>query len=200
MTGTVLAGQAKIGEQVEIPALKVDKKIKSMQMFRKPVQQIRQGDRAAMCLPQLDASKIERGIAAKPRSVTISDLAIVIVRRVPYYPTDVKSKAKFHISLGHQTAIGQVTFFSCETPEGDATVTFNKNSLKAVDQTLTFDLSREYRAEDILPKQKRIAKKADQEESKEESKSASTTLEGNDEAPRTYYAIIKFEKETLAQE
>ena len=38
-----------------------------------------------MCLPQLDASKIERGIAAKPRSVLVSDLAIVIVRRVPYY-------------------------------------------------------------------------------------------------------------------
>ena len=148
-----------------------------------------------MCLPQLDASKIERGIAAKPRSVMISDLAIVIVRRVPYYPTDVKSKTKFHISLGHQTAIGQVTFFSCETPAGDATVQFNKNSLKAVDKTLTFDLNREYRAEDILPKQRRIAKKAEQEESKEEAKE-----ESKNEAPRTYYAIIKFEKETLAQE
>ena len=81
--------------------MKVDKKIKSMQMFHKPVQQIKQGDRAGMCLPQLDASKIERGIAAKPRSVQISDLAIVVVRRVPYYPNDVKSKAKFHISIGH---------------------------------------------------------------------------------------------------
>ena len=85
ITGTVLAGQAKIGDTVEIPALKVDKKIKTLQMFKKPVQSVKQGDRAAMCLPQLDASKIERGIAAKPRSVLVSDLAIVIVRRVPYY-------------------------------------------------------------------------------------------------------------------
>ena len=59
-----------------------------------------------MCLPQLDASKIERGIAAKPRSVLVSDLAIVIVRRVPYYQSDIKSKSKWHISLGNQTAIG----------------------------------------------------------------------------------------------
>ena len=155
-----------------------------------------------MCLPQLDATKIERGIAAKPRSVSISDLAIVIVRRVPYYPTEVKSKAKFHISLGHQTAIGQVTFFSCETPEGDATVKFNKNSLKSIDQRLTFDLNKEYRAEDVLPKQKRVAKKAAQEETKEESKEESKggSKEEGEEAPRTYYAIIKFEKETLAQE
>ena len=62
-------------------------------MFRKPVKHIKQGDRAAMCLPQLDATKIERGIAAKPRSIMTSDLAIVIVRRVPYYPSDVKSKS-----------------------------------------------------------------------------------------------------------
>lgn len=54
-----------------------------------------------ICLPQLDASKIERGIAAKPRSVKTFDLAIVIVRRVPYFQQDVKSKAKYHISIGH---------------------------------------------------------------------------------------------------
>ena len=37
VTGTVLAGQAQIGDTIELPALKQDKKIKSMQMFRKPV-------------------------------------------------------------------------------------------------------------------------------------------------------------------
>ena len=85
----------------------------------------------------------------------VSDLAIVIVRRVPYYQQDIKSKSKWHISLGHQTAIGQVTFFSCETVEGEAALTFNKNSLKAVDKTLQFDFKREYKVEDILPRRKR---------------------------------------------
>ena len=63
-------------------------------------------------------------------------------------------------------------------------------------------MNREYRAEDILPKQKRVAKKAAQEETKEETKEESKgePKEEGDEAPRTYYAIIKFEKETLAQE
>ena len=148
--------------------MKVDKKIKSMQMFRKPVQSIKQGDRAAMCLPQLDANKIERGLAAKPRSVQYSDLAIVILKRVPYYPSEIKSKSKFHISLGHETTIGQLTLFSCET-EGDALQQFNKNSLKSINQKLVFDVKKEYRAEDILPKQRRL-KKAEVEESKEESK------------------------------
>lgn len=38
MTGTVLGGQVKVGETIELPSLKVEKKVKSMQMFRKPVQ------------------------------------------------------------------------------------------------------------------------------------------------------------------
>ena len=112
------------------------------------------------------------------------------MKRVPYYQSDIKSKSKFHISLGHQTAIGQVTFFSCET-EGDALQKFNKNSLKSINQKLAFDVNREYRSEDILPKQRRL-KKAEVEESKEESKDTQA------EVPRTYYAIIKFQKETLA--
>jgi selenocysteine-specific elongation factor len=37
MTGTVLSGQVKVGDSIELPNLKVEKKVKSMQMFRKPV-------------------------------------------------------------------------------------------------------------------------------------------------------------------
>lgn len=51
VTGTVLAGSAAIGDTIELPALKLDKKIKSMQMFRKPVNSVKQGDRVGICLP-----------------------------------------------------------------------------------------------------------------------------------------------------
>jgi selenocysteine-specific elongation factor len=37
LTGTVLSGTVKVGQTIELPAQKVEKKIKSMQMFRKPV-------------------------------------------------------------------------------------------------------------------------------------------------------------------
>ncbi|CAI5687943.1 unnamed protein product [Oreochromis niloticus] len=45
MTGTILQGSLAINDTVEIPALKVTKKIKSVQMFRKPVSGAMQGDR-----------------------------------------------------------------------------------------------------------------------------------------------------------
>ena len=45
MTGTVLQGSLKVGDSVEISALKESRKVKSMQMFKKPVQSAKQGDR-----------------------------------------------------------------------------------------------------------------------------------------------------------
>lgn len=41
MTGTVLSGAVKVGDNIELPSLKVEKKVKSMQMFRKPVQAVK---------------------------------------------------------------------------------------------------------------------------------------------------------------
>lgn len=62
LTGTVLSGTLKINDAIEIASLRIEKKIKSMQMFRKPVQFAVQGDRVGMCVAALDASKIERGL------------------------------------------------------------------------------------------------------------------------------------------
>lgn len=42
MTGTVLQGSVSMGDAIELPALKIIKKVKSMQMFHEPVQTIRQ--------------------------------------------------------------------------------------------------------------------------------------------------------------
>jgi selenocysteine-specific elongation factor len=37
VTGTCLAGQVKVGDTIEFPLLGQEKKIRSMQMFKKPV-------------------------------------------------------------------------------------------------------------------------------------------------------------------
>jgi hypothetical protein len=134
----------------------------------------------------LDADLIERGIAATPRSIKSSDFAIVLVKRIPYFSAgEIKSKGKFHISMGHQTGIGSVTFFSYEST-GDQTGGFNKNNLIARNSIITFDTKKQYKSEEILPKP---SKKP--EESKE-----TEVIEQNKE----YYAIVKLEKEVLAQE
>lgn len=151
LTGTVLSGKIKVGDMLELPLLKIDKKVKSIQMFRKPVQSIKQGDRAGICVAQLDADLIERGIASAPRTVKTSDVAIVILKRVPYFVGEVKTKSKYHISIGHSTAVGEITLFSC--PEIPGIENFNKNSLKSVDSVIKFDFKRDYFSEESMFRQ-----------------------------------------------
>nr|KAJ3418865.1 hypothetical protein HK105_007740 [Polyrhizophydium stewartii] len=45
-TGTVIGGSVRVGDMVEIPVLGVSKKVKSIQVFRRPVKHAQQGDRA----------------------------------------------------------------------------------------------------------------------------------------------------------
>ena len=51
-------------QTVEIPALKVTKKVKSLQMFRRPVERAVQGDRLGVCVTQFDPRTLERGLVA----------------------------------------------------------------------------------------------------------------------------------------
>ena len=51
-------------QTVEIPALKVTKKVKSLQMFRRPVERAIQGDRLGVCVTQFDPRTLERGLVA----------------------------------------------------------------------------------------------------------------------------------------
>jgi selenocysteine-specific elongation factor len=49
-------------QSIEIASLKEVRKVKSLQMFKKPVQSASQGDRIGMCVTQFDAKALERGI------------------------------------------------------------------------------------------------------------------------------------------
>lgn len=51
---------------IEIPTLKICKKIKSMQMFHQPVQNATQGDRVGICVTQFDSSLVERCLVSSP--------------------------------------------------------------------------------------------------------------------------------------
>jgi len=118
LTGTVLQGQLAVGQSVELPAFKLEKKVKSMQMFKKPVQVARRGDRLGVCVTQLDATLVERGVLAAPGSVPTIDGALVRVERIRFYKQRIPSKAKVHVTVGHATVMAVVHFFGRELPAG----------------------------------------------------------------------------------
>lgn len=111
LTGTVLSGSAAVNETIEFPVLSLERKVKSIQMFKRQVQTIRQGDRAGICVSNLDAKLLERGIAASPGAVPLWKGAIAVTRKVKYYPSVLQPSSKFHISVGHSTVMATVTFW-----------------------------------------------------------------------------------------
>lgn len=111
LTGTVLSGNIAVNQMLEFPTLGFERKVKSMQMFHRKVQRIRQGDRAGICISNFDPNLLERGFAGSPGAVQLLKGAIALVRKVPYFPGPLKCGAKFHISVGHATIMAVVTFW-----------------------------------------------------------------------------------------
>ena len=111
LTGTVLSGAMKVGMEIDFPELKQQRKIKSMQMFKKPVNAVSQGDRVGVCVTQLDAKSLERGIACTHGHVTLIHSALVSVRQIRYFKAACKTGSKFHFTVGHTTVMVTATFF-----------------------------------------------------------------------------------------
>merc|ERR550532_3486951 len=117
MTGTVLSGSVQVNANVEIASLKEVRKVKSIQIFRKPAQQASQGDRAGICVTQFDASLLERGLVSSP-GLLPSALAIIIgMDKIRFYKGDLVSGTKYHCSIGHSTVLCNLTLFFHEDIE-----------------------------------------------------------------------------------
>ena len=115
LTGTIIQGAVSLNDMVEISALKEVRKVKSIQMFKKPVNKAKQGDRIGLCVTQFEASQLERGLVATPGYLPTVFGAIVTIRRISYFKGEILSKCKFHISIGHETVLAKLTLFGCPT-------------------------------------------------------------------------------------
>ena len=135
MTGTVLQGALAINESIEIPSLSTVKKIKSMQMFRKPVDRATQGDRLGVCVTQFDPKLLERGLVCSPGLVKVAFALLIKAEKISYYKLEIESKAKFHVSVGNETVMAKASFFG---------------TTKDNDSSKAFDYSLEYKHQDKL--------------------------------------------------
>jgi len=108
-------------------------------MFRKPVEHAVQGDRIGICLTQFDPKQLERGIACKPGYVSTITAAIISVEKIKYFKGNVNTKAKFHISIGHETVMAKLSFFGLVLQDSSGAASNN-----------AFDFEREYKFQDEL--------------------------------------------------
>ena len=101
----------KINDDIEIPSIGSCKKVKSIQMFKKPVESAVQGDRVGICVTQFDPTTLERGIACQIHYVPTCHAAILKFNRVKYFKNSISSKANFHINVGYENVIAKICLF-----------------------------------------------------------------------------------------
>lgn len=131
LTGTVLSGSIAVNQMIELPLLQLQRKVKSMQMFHKSIKYVKQGDRVGMCVTNLDSKLIERGIACTPQSVPLIQSALCLVKKIRYFKFPCKTGSKFHISVGHNTLLANVTFF------GGDSIPFKSRNNKNLQESTT---------------------------------------------------------------
>lgn len=85
-----LQGSVSVNETIELPALKLQRPVKSMQMFKKPVNKAVQGDRLGICVTQLDPGLIERGLVCAPGTVPTFTGAVAVVEKIRFYAGKVR--------------------------------------------------------------------------------------------------------------
>lgn len=112
MTGTVIQGSVSISDTIEIPVAKITRKVKSIQMFKKPINKAMQGDRVGICVTQFDPKVLERGAACTPGYMDTVDIAVATVNKIPYFKGKCSTNSKFHISIMHDTINAKCTFFA----------------------------------------------------------------------------------------
>ena len=121
LTGTVLQGTLRVGQNLQVPRLGLSRKVKTMQVFREPVQSASVGERVAVCTTQLDPKLIERdylcedggGDGGQP-VVRTFDACVCSCSRVSFFRGEVPSGAKIHVTLGYATTLAEATFFCCD--------------------------------------------------------------------------------------
>ena len=89
----------------------MEKKVKSIQVFRKPVEKANQGDRCGICLTNLDSKLIERGIASSPNYVKNAFALVINLKIIKYFKATIQSGSKFHITIGYETILGKIELF-----------------------------------------------------------------------------------------
>jgi len=157
-TGTVTKGSFKIGQTVEIPEFGLERAIKSIQSFKKQLKEVRQGDRAAFMVAPLKSEEVERCLLTTPGYLKKIGGVIATVEVCKYFKGSIRSKGKFHISIGHLNIMADVFLFLSKENDEDTSKmmakisNFRLNELN--EKNYVFDLSREYELVNEIDKER----------------------------------------------
>ncbi|XP_073889279.1 selenocysteine-specific elongation factor isoform X8 [Macaca fascicularis] len=149
-----------------------------MQMFHMPITSAMQGDRLGICVTQFDPKLLERGLVCAPESLHTVHAALISVEKIPYFRGPLQTKAKFHITVGHETVMGRLMFFSPAPDNFD-----QEPILDSFDFSQEYLFQEQYLSKDLAPAVTN---------NDEADKKAGQATEGH--CPRQQWALVEFEK------
>ena len=102
VTGTVLSGEIKVGEEIEIMPSGKRAKIRSVQSHNQPLDSVARGQRAALNLVGISKEQIERGmIIAPPGAFVKTNLLTVYIESLPSAPPiEYNDQLRLHLGTG----------------------------------------------------------------------------------------------------
>ncbi|MFW9793717.1 MAG: selenocysteine-specific translation elongation factor [Candidatus Thorarchaeota archaeon] len=109
VTGTILQGDIKVGDSVEVIPLGKKSRVRSIQTFGDPREKAFAGDRVGINIPDIDDSKITRGdYLCTSGSMSSSSGFISQIQTNPLYRGRITNRMVVNISVGMPSSTGQI--------------------------------------------------------------------------------------------
>ena len=110
LTGTLLSGQLKLNQALEIIPIKSSGRVKSIQIFHQDVENVKAGDRIGINLKGIDISKLYRGCYAtdNPKAFDYCDIIEVNVNNHKLFKRKTSFGTQIHITIGMLTIVGKI--------------------------------------------------------------------------------------------
>jgi selenocysteine-specific elongation factor len=109
VTGTLISGQIREGDELELLPLKVNVRVRGLQVHNKSVTEAHAGQRTAVNLAGIDTAQIERGMVLAPagrlRPTQIVDVRIDVL---PEASRAVRSRSRVRFHIGAAEVLGRV--------------------------------------------------------------------------------------------
>jgi selenocysteine-specific elongation factor len=109
VTGTLISGKITEGDELELLPLKVNVRVRGLQVHNKAVHEAHAGQRTAVNLAGIDTAQIERGMVLAPpgrlRPAQVIDAWIDVL---PAAPRAVRSRSRVRFHIGATEVLGRV--------------------------------------------------------------------------------------------
>ncbi len=121
VTGTVLAGQVQLGDEIEWLPSKERVRVRGLQQHGQTVEQVERGQRAAVNLAGVEQEAIARGQElAAPGSLQPSRVLTVRLYCLPDHERGLKHRLGVHVHLGTGVTLGTLSLLDADRlPPGD---------------------------------------------------------------------------------